>query len=168
MPILPLVVRKLLPAALVVLALAVPAAALGVTLAANDGTLDVRGATGKVRVQAVGGILGRVDKGKVTIVDPVDGDGTGPIVSGCESGPRFNDIENGGTTVVCSGTKLRFRLVGGRFRVVITGSGIDTSVVGRGTVVLDGAGGYDGRYSFNDEDFRSFPDLAQTFALAAP
>jgi hypothetical protein len=161
-------VRKLLLTALALLALAAPAAALALTHASNDGTLAIRDATGKIRIQAVGGFLGRVDKGRVTIVDPVDGDGTGPIVSGCDTPAKYTDTDLGGTTAVCSGTKLRFRLVGGKFKVLITGQGIDMSVVGHGLVMLNGAGGDDGRYSLNGDDFRSLPDLVQTFALAAP
>jgi hypothetical protein len=160
--------RKLLLVPVAVLSLAVPSAAVALTHASNDGTLAVRDATGKIRIQAVGAFLGRIDKGKVTIVDPVDGDGTGPIVSGCEFGPKYTDTDAGGTIAVCSGTKLRFRLVGGRFKVVITGTGIDVSAVGHGVVVLNGDGGNDGRFSFNGDDFRSLPDLAQTFPLAAP
>jgi hypothetical protein len=50
----------------------------------------------------------------------------------------------------------------------VRGIGLDLSVVGHGQVLLAGAGGDDGRYSFNGADFVSMPDAPQMFRLAAP
>jgi hypothetical protein len=160
--------RKLLLAAVALLALGVPAFALADALGASDGTLVVRNADGKVAIRAVGGLIGRVDKGRIALIDPVDADGTGPIVNGCNSVLRFVDLESGGTMAICKGDKIRFRLVGGRFRVIVTGTGIDLAAVGHGAFTLNGEGGLDGRYSLNGEDFRSLPDDPQTFPLSAP
>ena len=167
-PILPVPMRTALTILAAVAALAAPTAAIAVSRSSDDGTLAVRDATGRVRIAAVGGFIGRLDKGRVTIVDPIEGDGTGPLVNGCEFRKVVFDPETGGTTAVCAGTKLRFRLVGGKFNVIIRGAGLDLSVVGHGTVMLDGAGGDDGRYSFNGADFQSIPDTQRIFTLAAP
>lgn len=159
--------RKLLLTTAAALVLVLPALAAAHSLGLSDGTLAVRDGVGKVRVTAVGGLIGRLDRGKVTLVDPVDGDGTRPIVSGCEFA-KFRDLDSGGTLAVCKGTKLRFRLVGGRFTMIVTGTGIDLSVVGHGNVLLSGQGDDDGKYSLNGEDFRSLPNEAESFPLSAP
>jgi hypothetical protein len=160
--------RKLLLIAGLGVVLAVPAVATAVASAPNDGTLALRDVNGRARVVAVGGFIGRLERGKVTIIDPVEGDGTAPVLTGCDLSPKVKDLETGGTSSSCSGTKLRFRLVGGRFRVTIFGMGLDLSLVGRGTATLDGFGGDDGRYSLNGDEFRSMPDIQLTFPLAAP
>lgn len=166
--ILSLPMRKLLFLAAALVVLAAPAVAVAVAQSADDGTLVVRDADGKVRITAVGGFLGRLDQGRVTIVDPVDEDSTGPVVTGCDFAPRIRDLDTGGTATTCIGTRVRFRLVGGRFKVVISGTGIDLSAVGKGMVVLAGAGGSaDGKYSLNDQEFRSMPDLPLTLLLKA-
>ena len=65
------------------------------------------------------------------------------------------------------GTKVRFRLVGGTFRIRVVGTGVNLSVVGKGQVTLHGAGtADDGSYSVNGEPYADVPDLSQ-FALSA-
>jgi hypothetical protein len=60
----------------------------------------------------------------------------------------------GPRTTVYRGQGLRFRMVGGRYRIVIRGTGIAVSAIGRGLVQLDGeprfAGEPTGLYSIND------------------
>jgi hypothetical protein len=143
---------------LAVLALALPAPSAAATR--DDGTLSVKDATGKIRIAAVGGFIGRFDRGYIKIIDPIADDGTGPIVSGAERSRDVND-----TTSVYYGAKVRFRLIGGKFRIEIRASGIDLSVVGRGNVLLDGRGGDDGRYSFNGDSYASMPDVPTAFDL---
>ena len=75
--------RRLLTFALLV-ALALPAASAARTRGPNDGTLSVKEARGWILISARGGVIGSFAQGKVTIVDPVEGDGTGPVVSGDE------------------------------------------------------------------------------------
>jgi hypothetical protein len=153
-------VKRLL-ATIAALAAALPASSVGAApTGSDDGTLSVKNATGRIFIRATGGFIGRFDKGSIRIIDPVADDGTGPIVSGAERSHDVND-----TTSVYAGTNLRFRLIGGKFRIVIIGSGIDLAVVGRGTVRFDGRGGPDGRYSFNGADYSSLPDVATTFDL---
>ena len=152
---------RLLPF-LVLLALAAPGGSAGATTGADDGTLSVKDATGTIAIRATGGFIGRFDRGTITIVDPVADDGTGPIVSGAEHERDVSD-----TKTIYSGTKVRFRLIGGRFRILIRGTGIDLSVVGHGTVLLDGRGGSDGRYSFDGADYASLPDTQTLFDLGS-
>jgi hypothetical protein len=142
--------------------LALPAAAVADPRPGDeDGTLSVKDATGRIMIRATGGFIGRFDHGSIRIIDPLPDDGTGPIVSGAE---RAKDVSD--TMSVYSGTKVRFRLIGGKFKILVFGSGIDISVVGRGTVTLDGPrGAGDGRYSFNGDAYSAMPDVPTTFDL---
>ncbi len=154
--------KRLLPL-VCLLAVGVPAASAGAPLrgADNNGTLSVKDATGKIVIRATGGFIGRFDRGSIRIIDPIPEDGTGPIVSGAE---RSKDLTD--TTSVYAGTNVRFRLIGGKFRIEIRGTGIDLSVVGRGTAMLDGHGGpADGKYSFNGDEYGSLPDVPVTYDL---
>ena len=64
---------------------------------------------------------------------------------------------------------MRFRLIGGYFRVRIRGSGINFSVVGKGTVTLNGAGtADDGTFSINGADYAPILNFPLMFPLAAP
>jgi hypothetical protein len=154
--------RRLLTFA-VLAALAIPAAAPARERTPNDGTLSVKDARGTITVAARGAVIGSFAQGRMTIVDPVDGDGTGPIITGDDWSKDPND-----QTTICGGKKVRFRLIGGYFRVKITGRGINLSVVGKGTVTLKGAGTEDdGTYAVNGADPSTVPDVAVTFALSA-
>jgi len=145
-----------------VLALAVPAAGLAGRQDPGDGTFSLRGGHGTFTVNARGAVIGSFAHGKVVITDPIDGDGTGPIVSGDEWQKDRND-----TTTVYGGTRVRFRLIGGTFKIRVIGGGVTLSVVGRGQVTLNGAGtGDDGTYSVNGAPYADVPDLSQ-FALNA-
>jgi hypothetical protein len=102
--------RLLLTAALV--ALLLPSLGTATTRNPNDGTLSVRDGRGIFMVSARGGVIGSFARGKVIITDPNPDDGTGPIVS-----MSSDDIkrERSDTTTVWTGTKIRFRLIGGYF-----------------------------------------------------
>ncbi|HYY04547.1 MAG TPA: hypothetical protein VE736_11740 [Gaiellaceae bacterium] len=148
--------RRLL-IALALVALAVPAAAAGVRLDPADGTLSVRDGRGTFTVNARGGVIGSFARGRVIITDPVDGDGTGPIVSGDDWHKDRSD-----TTTVYGGTRVRFRLIGGSFRIRVVGVGVNLAVVGRGTVTLNGQGtDDDGTYSVDGATYAPVPDFAQ-------
>lgn len=158
--------RRLLTFAVLV-ALAVPAASAARPRGMNDGTLSVRDARGAINVSARGGVIGSFAQGRVTIIDPVEGDGTGPIVSG-EEFHREIDAK----TDVYRGTKVRFRIIGGRFTIRVQGRGVNLSVVGKGTVSLNGTGleedgiDDDGTYSVNGGEYFAIPDLAVSFPLS--
>ena len=145
-----------------VLALAAPASSLAAKRDPADGTLSVRGGHGTFTVSARGAVIGSFARGKVIITDPVDGDGTGPIVSG-DDWQRERDEH----TTVYGGTRVRFRMIGGTFKIRVIGTGVNLSVVGRGQVILNGAGtGDDGTYSVNGVPYAAVPDFSQ-FALSA-
>jgi hypothetical protein len=159
--------RLLLTFALLV-ALAVPATTAARTTGPNDGTLSVQRARGVITIQARGGVIGSVAQGRVTITDPVEGDGSGPVVTGDEW-----SVEKSETTTTWGGTRVRFRIIGGAFKIVVRGRGINLSVVGKGNVTLDGAGiaddgtDDDGMYSVNGGEYIGIPDLALPFPLSA-
>ena len=155
--------RRLLTFGLLV-ALALPAASAARTYGATDGTLSVQDARGTITISARGGVIGSFARGSVTISDPIDGDGTGPIVTGDD----FPPIEKNDTTTTWRGTKVRFRIIGGYFRIVLRGRGINLSLVGKGTVTLDGVGSDDdGSYSVNGGDYLAIPDFSLPFQLSS-
>src|SRR6476620_10227462 len=148
----------------VLIALALPAASAAHDQSASDGTLSVLGGRGAITISARGGVIGSFARGSVTISDPVEGDGTGPVVTGDD----FPPIERNDTTTTWRGTKVRFRIIGGSFRIVVKGRGINLSLVGTGKVTLDGAGtGDDGSYSVNGEDYLASPVFSFPFQLSS-
>src|SRR5947208_3351523 len=102
--------RRLLTFAMLA-ALALPAASAARNQGPADGTVSVRDARGTITISARGGVIGSFARGSVTINDPIDGDGTGPIVTG-DDWSKDRDA----TTTTWGGTKVRFRIIGGSFR----------------------------------------------------
>jgi hypothetical protein len=155
--------RRLLTFAMLA-ALALPAASAARTDNSSDGTLSVRDARGTITINARGGVIGSFAQGRVTISDPVDGDGTGPIVTGDD----FPPIERNDTTTTWRGTKVRFRIIGGSFRIVVRARGVNLSLVGKGNVTLDGAGTVDdGSYSVNGGEYLPMPGFSFPFPLSS-
>jgi hypothetical protein len=153
--------RRLLTFALLA-GLALPSAALARPTGITDGTLSVQGGDGKIVIAGRGGIIGSFAKGAVTISDPVDGDGTGPIVTGDDWSKDRSD-----TTTTWGGKGVRFRIIGGFFRIVVKGRGINLSFVGKGNVTITGAGTLDdGSYSVNGGDYSAIP-FQVAFPLSA-
>jgi hypothetical protein len=147
----------------VLAALALPAASAAREHGPTDGTLSVKDARGTIVIAARGGVIGSFAQGRVTITDPVDGDGTGPIVTGDEWSKERSD-----TTTTWGGTRVRFRIIGGAFKIVVRGRGINLSLVGKGSVTLKGAGtDDDGTYSANGSEYSPIPDFPFTFLLSA-
>lgn len=154
--------RPLLTFAVLAL-LALPAGAAARTHASTDGTLSVSDARGTITINGRGAVIGSFARGSVTISDPIDGDGTGPVVTGDDWSKEKNN-----TTSTWGGTKVRFRMIGGTFRIAVKGRGVNLSLVGKGTVTLNGAGtGADGGYSVNGGDYSAMPDFPTTFFLSA-
>src|SRR5919202_168634 len=137
--------RRLLTFAVLACALALPVGAAARQKSPTDGTLSVKDGRGVVTIQGRGGVIGSFVKGSVLINDPVDGDGTGPIVTGDDWSKDRSE-----TATVWGGTRVRFRIIGGTFKIVVKGRGINLSFVGKGTAILNGAGSdADGSYSVN-------------------
>jgi hypothetical protein len=159
--------RRLIGFTVLVIALAVPAAALALVNLGDDGSLSVKAGVGRVTLSPFNGSsLGRVGTGKVIIVDQsLTGNGS-PDVWGCDN------LHVTDRVTVCWGANLRFRVIDGRYKVVVRGSGINLSVVGRGTVTLDGSGDdpgvlSDGLYALNDGSYKSLPNFEKSLPLVA-
>ena len=154
--------RALLTFAMLV-ALALPATSAARHQGASDGTLSVQSGRGAITISARGGVIGSFARGSVRISDPIDGDGTGPIVTGDEW-----SNERDATTTTWGGTKVRFRIIGGSFKILVKGRGINLSLVGKGSVTLDGAGtADDGSYSVNGGEYLAIPTLSFIFPLSS-
>jgi hypothetical protein len=151
--------RRLLAFCLLAAALAAPLAARAST-AAPSGTLSVKNATGFVSVTARGVLLGHCDRCTVTITDPDASDGSAPVVQPL-SAVRTTISD---TKTAYQGNDLRFKLIGGFFRVRVVGTGIDVSVVADGTAVLDN--GSAGTYSRNGNPYLPMPTFKVPLQLS--
>jgi hypothetical protein len=163
--------RRLVPLAILVCGLVLPAVALAeLGGSGDDATLSVRNGLGKVTLNFTGSVVGRIASGKIVATDPVADDGVGIVTWGCDnSAPK--KVEPG--TKVCSGDNVRFRAIGGKYTIYVRGTGIFLSLVGRGVATLDGRGDlpavdYDGTYSLNDQPYKSLPNDEQRIPLVAP
>jgi hypothetical protein len=146
---------------LLVSALALPAAALAGAQAAGDGTLVVRDANAtRIEITGRGTVFGHVDKGTLKVTDYNIEDARDPEVNGkVTSWP----VNASGTTWQYQGRDIRFRFFGGRYKIVLTGSGIDVSALGKGTATLIGAGtSDDGDYAVNGGKFASLEAFLPT------
>jgi hypothetical protein len=137
-------------------ALAVPVAAH----AAANGTLSVKNATGSVAVAARGVLLGHCDRCTVTITDPDPSDGPAPVVQPLAA-LRMTLSD---TKTTYQGNDLRFKLIGGFFRIRVVGTGIDVSVVATGAAVLDN--GSSGTFSLNGDPYLPMPSFKTPLQLA--
>jgi hypothetical protein len=119
--------------------LVVPAA-VAATRATGDGVLELKDAAGTVvLIGTRGTVWGQMEGGKLVVTDPLAGDGA-VFVSGAEIIKQIGD-----TVTSYSGKDLRFRVTGGRYRLVFRGvapglpaTGIDLTAVGVGTAQLTG------------------------------
>ena len=144
--------------------LALPASAFGTTRAAGDGTFVAKDASGIIQIVATGGFFGRCDSCRVWISDPNPDDGTGPKLANVD----FKKDPVGPGTI-WGGADLRFRLIGGFFRLRVSGYGINLSAVGHGSGNVVGYGTLDdGTYALNGSDPRAMPPDVATFKLLAP
>jgi hypothetical protein len=159
--------RLLVP--LLLLCAAFPAVALSDRAAAppSDGTLTVRDGRGKLTLVIKGSLIGRFGNGTLKIEDLDQDEGNDPVVRG------YKSVKWGrGNSPTYSGKNVRFRLIGGRYRVQFTGKGLYFSLVARGRVLLDGNGSlgdgifYDGFYSLNGSEEESLPDDPTWVSLA--
>jgi hypothetical protein len=158
--------RRLVLFTVLACGLVLPAAGFG--LSGDDATLSVRNGLGFVKINFTGSAVGRIGHATVLKVnDPLVGDGDGVVFWNCDH--KTKEL----TTTVCSGDNVRFRALGGKYVIIVRGSGIFLSVVGRGVVTLDGRGDdpdvpRDGVYSLNDGPYKSLPDEPKPIELVAP
>lgn len=151
--------------------LALPAAAAARSQAhAKPGFLVVRngvtdgGVTGSavVTVALDGFVLGRVSQeGAVQIfhLGATASGGGSPQAAGPDISRRAVTWR-GVPGTEFSGSGFRFRAIGGVYRVVVYGAGVDVYAAGHGLVTLHGSRSYptnDGTYSLNGQTARSLP-----------
>jgi hypothetical protein len=99
----------------------------------NAGALSVDRGKGVITLDIRGSVLGRLASGSLRVTDLTPRDRYGAIVVGRKLAPE----RLGPKTVVYRGQGLRFRMLGGAYRIVVRGSGISLSAVGRGIVLLE-------------------------------
>ena len=166
--------RKLV---LLVCSLAALAAIASAAWAAEPsaGTLSVERGKGVVMVDLRGSLLGRLVTGSLRVTDLTPNDRYSALVTG----RKVTQERLGPRTVLYRGQGLRFRMLGGGYRVVARGSGISVSAVGRGVVMLDAEPKFPGDdigvYSFDGVDCSLEPTLCtplptepERFALEPP
>jgi len=102
--------------------------------APTSGTLSVDRGKGVVMIDFRGSVLGVIATGSLRVTDQTPFDRFAPLVAG----KKLTSERVGPRTVIYRGQNLRFRFVGGGYRMVARGSGITVSAVGRGNVMLDG------------------------------
>jgi hypothetical protein len=116
------------------------------------GTLSVERGRGVVMIDLRGSVVGRIASGSLRVTDHTPNDRYTAVVFG----RKLTQERVGPRTVFYRGFGLRFRMLGGGYRMVARGSGITVSAVGRGTVMLDGeqrfAGDDPGVYSIDGTD----------------
>ena len=169
--------RFLLACLLIVLASLAVASTVGAAsgpvgrYAKSDGTLSVQNGRGAFALQGMeGSVLGRIDKGTLTITDPDPNDAAAPVVRGYQwiKARSENTIQYGGKK------PIRFRILGGRFDLRVESAvGVELSVVGRGRAMLDGAGFTelglsDGEYSLNGTPYVTVPSFRVWLTVKAP
>jgi hypothetical protein len=143
-------------------ALAVPGLAWAASSAVDDGTLSVKNGDGVVFVAARGTIIAACDKCRVSIVDPSPDDGAPPVVSGYEDHKELSETRD-----LYAGTNIRFRIVGGVFRIKVAGYGIDLGVVAKGWGRIQAYDSNTGTYSVNGGPRRLLPDEREVFTLTS-
>jgi hypothetical protein len=109
------------------------AASAGAGVTAN-GTLSVDEGRGVIGIDLRGSVIGRLGNGTLRVTDLTPRDRFGEIVFGRE----LDEAPLGPRTVLYRGQGIRFRMLGGAYRIWVRGRGIDLAAVGRGVVVLDG------------------------------
>jgi hypothetical protein len=157
--------RRLLVPFFLLVAVFPPAALSG--SAAGEGSLAVRDGRGKVTLNVKGSLIGRYGNGSLTIEELSEDSASIPVVRGYE---RVKWARSGNTRTYF-GKDVRFRLIGGRYRVQFNGRALYFSLVGKGRAMLDGNGSmlnrifYDGFYSLNGLEEESLPDEPTWFVL---
>lgn len=105
------------------------------------GSLSVERGRGLITLDVRGSVLGRLALGSITVTDRTPND---PYLASVTGKRIVIQRRLTPTKVFIRGQGLRFRMVGGSYKIVIRGSGVSLSAVGRGQVWLDGEPRYPG------------------------
>jgi hypothetical protein len=154
---------------------AVPTA-LAAVRATGDGVLELRAVSGTITVgkegQPARGVLwGQMDKGRLVVVDPNPNDAQTIFVSGrAKRTPLVLNADGVPTVVAYSGTDIRYRVTGGKYRLSFTGTGIDLTAIGVGVAYLAGdpIAADTGDYALDSGKWFSVPVLLGQKSLAVP
>jgi hypothetical protein len=143
--------------------LAVPAV---VTAASRtDGALSIKRGRATINIKLQRGtVIGRMAKGTIRIRDLGPYDDSIPQIRHCRL--RYPNS----TTIACTGKKIVFRAVDGRFTTRLNGSGIFLSAVGRGNVAITGAANPNfpnGVMSVDNGPYQQIPDFETIFTLGS-
>ncbi|HEY6150286.1 MAG TPA: hypothetical protein VIW19_07185 [Gaiellaceae bacterium] len=144
--------------------LAVPAV---VTAAAQtDGTLSIKRGRATIDIKLKRGtVIGSMARGTIRIRDLGPYDASIPQIRHCRL--RYPNS----MTIACTGKKITFRAVDGRFVVHLKGSGIFLSAVGRGNVAITGAANpnfpSNGVMSVDNGPYQAIQDFETSFALGS-
>jgi hypothetical protein len=101
----------------------------------DAGTLSIERARGVVMLEVRGNVLGRLANGSITVVDRTPND---PYLANVTGRRVLVQRRVTPARLFVRGQGLRFRMLGGSYRIVIRGAGISLSAVGRGAVSIDG------------------------------
>jgi hypothetical protein len=112
-------------------------AALAASTAVGDGTLAATDVDGTVTIVARGALWGQIDSGSIMVLDRDPDLGPAPKVSG------YDSVQTGsanGSLVYAAKKSMRFQLGGpGRYRIELSGTGIDFTAVGAGRARFTGS-----------------------------
>jgi hypothetical protein len=128
--------RKLILLACLCAVLAPPAwAARGADPEPEAGYLSIERGRGTVVLDVRGSVLGRFTNGTITVTDKTPNDLYAATITGRR---LLVQRRISPTKMFVRGLGVRFRMLGGSYRIVIRGQGISLSAVGRGSVSIDG------------------------------
>ena len=151
--------------------LVVAPAAYAASRSVGDGVFELDSVSGTVVIgtlaqPAKGALWGQMDKGSLRVYDPLPGDGQ-VFVSGYDSKSVITDYP---LQTTYTGTDLHFRVTGGKYRLVLKGSGIDVTAVGVGTAQLTGDLLADdpGDYALNGGKWIAVPFVSRTVQFGDP
>jgi hypothetical protein len=141
----------------------------------NVGALSIEQGKGVVMLDLRGSVLGRLATGTLRVTDHTPRDRYTAFVLG----RKLTQERLGPRTVLYRGQGLRFRMVGGGYRIIVRGTGIAVSAVGRGVVQVQGErkvpGEDAGVYSLDGvdcglepEQCTPLPDVLERFVLGPP
>ena len=99
----------------------------------TTGELSLEGGRGSALLDMRGVVLGRLTTGTLRVTDLTPRDRFTPTVAG----RKLTSERVGPRTTLYRGQGIRFKLLGGRYRIVVRGVGMSVSAVGWGSVVLD-------------------------------
>lgn len=143
---------------------AVPAVVTAATR--TDGALSIKRGRATITIKLKRGtVIGTMASGTIRIRDLGPYDNSIPQVRHCRL--RYPDS----MTIACTGKKITFRAVDGRFTTHLKGSGIFLSAVGRGNVTVTGAANprfpNNGLMAVDNGPYQPIPDYEMNFALGS-